>query len=210
MKPFIIFGNGDFADIVEYIIVEEMHEEVAGYTVNEAFLSDSEWKGKPVVPLERIEKYFNPVLYNFSIAYEGRDLYGTRETIMAAMAERGFSFENVISSSANVTNARIGVGNIIMQDVLIAPFAELGDGNVFWGTSQIQHHNRVGNFNCFAPGMATCGYTVIPDHCFFGANCTIKSGIHISNRTFVGANAYVDNDTDVGAVWLPARSSAKK
>lgn len=209
MKPFIIFGKGDFADIVEYIIVEEMHEKVFGYTVNERYLDQKEWKGKPVVPYEEIEEYYAPGRYNCVIAYEGKDLYRTREALMDGLRNKGFSLGNVVSDSAILTNADIGSGNIIMQGVLLAPYAKVGNGNVFWGSSQVQHHNKVGNYNCFAPGVVTCGYAEIPDHCFFGANATVKSGIHISDRTFVGANVYIDRDTETDSVWLPPRAYSR-
>ena len=206
MKPFIIFGKGDFADIVEYIIVQEMHGVVAGYTVNECYLNTSRHKDKPVIALEHIEEYFEPDEYNVTIAYEAHDMYVARSSIIEELKRKNFSFENVVSISANTTNAVIGEANIIMQNVFIGPFAKIGNGNVFWATSQVQHHNVVGNYNCFAPGFVSCGYSVIPNHCFFGANSTVKNGIKISNKTFVGANAYLDRNTEENSVWLPSRA----
>ena len=50
MRDFIIFGKGDFADILTYIIEKEMRRNVAAYTVNKTFLDTNQYRGKRVVP----------------------------------------------------------------------------------------------------------------------------------------------------------------
>lgn len=206
MKGFVIFGKGDFADIVRYIIEEEMRAEVVCYTVNEKHMDTTMYNGIPVVAFEHIEDYYAPHEYNATIAYEGKDMYKSREKIHNTFLEKGYSMENVVSSTAVITNCMIGCGNIVMQNCLLCPFSTIGDGNVFWGTSQIQHHNIVGSFNCIAPSVSPCGYSEIGNHCFVGNSAVIKSGVSLSDYTFVGAGAYVDRDTQHGEVVLPLRS----
>ena len=58
MREFIIFGKGDFADILTYMIEEEMRRNVAAYMVNREFLDADSYPGKPVVPYEEVEKLF--------------------------------------------------------------------------------------------------------------------------------------------------------
>ena len=210
MKPFLIFGTGDFADIVGYIIEHEMNAQVSGYMVNERFMDKDIKNGLPVVPFENVEEFFNPTSYNCTIAYEGHDMFVSRRSITEELVKKGYSFDTVISDSAVITNASMGYGNIIMQNVFIGPFTSIGNGNIFWGTAQLQHHNVIGDYNCFAPGTVTCGYTEILEHSFFGANSTIKNGIRISPRTFIGANVYIDRDTDADSVWLPPRAYQRR
>lgn len=210
MRNFIIFGKGDFADILTYIIEEEMQRNVAAYTVSKELLDMDSYHGKPVVPYEELESFYKPSDYAISLGYEAQDMYRTRKKMQEELTKKGFLFENVISKSANLTNAKIGVGNIIMQNCLLAPFSSVGDGNVLWATAQIQHHNKVGNFNCIAPGAAACGYVNINNNCFIGTNATVKSNVTIADYTLVGAGAYVTEDTKKCDVIVPARSQRIK
>lgn len=57
MRNFIIFGKGDFADILTYIIEEEMQRNVEAYTVSKKFLDIDSYRGKPVVPYEDLKSF---------------------------------------------------------------------------------------------------------------------------------------------------------
>ncbi len=206
MREFIIFGKGDFADILTYMIEEEMRRNVAAYMVNREFLDADSYHGKPVVPYEEVEKLYNPGDHAVALGYEAHDMYRTRERLQGELRRKGFWFENVISSTAELTNAEIGQGNIIMQNCLLAPFSGIGDGNVLWAGAQVQHHNRVGNFNCIAPGVTPSGHVRIGNHCFIGTNAAIKNSVTIADYTLVGAGAYVSENTDEYEVIVPARS----
>lgn len=206
MKDFIIFGKGDFADIVRYIIEEEMQRNVVAYMVNSECLDVDNYCGKPVVPYEKVEYFYNPFNYAVSLAYEAHDMYQTRKRMQNELSEKGFLFDNVISNTANITNASLGTGNIIMQNCVLAPFSQIGNGNVLWATSQIQHHNSLGNYNCLAPGVALSGYVRIGDHCFIGTNSSIKNSVEIANYSFIGAGAYVSQNTKEYEVVVPEKS----
>ena len=59
MRDFIIFGKGDFADILTYIIEKEMRRNVAAYTVNKTFLDTNQYRGKRVVPMRKLSNFIN-------------------------------------------------------------------------------------------------------------------------------------------------------
>lgn len=206
MRDFIIFGKGDFADILTYIIEKEMKRSVTAYMVNKEFLDEDCHYGKPVVPYEEVEYIYKPSDYAVALGYEAHDMYKTREWLQKELSKKGFIFDNIISNTANLTNAQLGSGNIIMQNCILAPFSKIGDGNVFWATAQIQHHNVVGNYNCIAPGVASSGYVTIANHCFIGTNATIKNNVAIVDYTLIGAGAYVSKDTKECDVMVPTRS----
>lgn len=206
MRDFIIFGKGDFADILRYIIEEEMQRNVIAYMVNKAFLDTDIYCGKPVIPYENVEDYYEPSDYAVSLGYEAHDMYQTREWLQSELSKKGFWFDNVISRTANLTNANLGLGNIIMQNCILAPFSRVGNGNVLWATAQIQHHSVLGNYNCVAPGVAFSGYVRVGNHCFVGTNATIKNNITISDYSLIGAGAYVSEDTKECDVIVPMKS----
>lgn len=206
MRDFIIFGKGDFADILTFIIEEEMQRNVAAYMVNKKFLDEDSYHGRPVVPYEEIDQFFNPSNYAVTLGYEAHDMYQTRERIQTELGQKGFWMDNVISNTANLTNAEIGYGNIIMQNCILAPFSRIGSGNVLWAGAQIQHHNKLEDFNCIAPGAVFSGYVEIGSHCFIGTNAAIKNSVTIADYTLVGAGAYVTEDTEEYDVIVPVRS----
>lgn len=206
MREFIIFGKGDFADILTYIIEREMGRHVAAYMVNREFLDRDSYRGKPIVPYEEAECFYKPSDYAVTIGYEAHDMYQTRERLQEELFQKGFRFDNVISNTANLTNSDIGFGNIIMQNCILAPFSSIGRGNVLWAGAQVQHHNVVGDYNCIAPGVVPSGYVRIGSHCFIGTNAVIKNDVTIADYSLVGAGAYVSEDTSECEVIVPARS----
>lgn len=206
MRDFIIFGKGDFADIIRYIIEEEMQRNVEAYMVNKKYLDMEVYCGRPVIPYEEAERYYKPSDYAVSLGYEAHDMYQTRERLQYELSKKGFFFDNVISNTANLTNASLGHGNIIMQNCILAPFSKIGNGNVFWATAQVQHHNILGNFNCIAPGASSSGYVKIGNHCFIGTNATLKNNISMADYSLIGAGAYVSENTSEYEVVVPVKS----
>ena len=55
-KKVIVFGTGDFSDIVSYVLEKVNHCEICGYTINENYISENKYQNKPLMPFEKIEK----------------------------------------------------------------------------------------------------------------------------------------------------------
>ena len=53
----IIFGNKDFAELAHYYLTHDSEYEVVAFTANERYITDSSFRGLPIVPFEQLEKW---------------------------------------------------------------------------------------------------------------------------------------------------------
>lgn len=211
MRDFIVFGTGDFADIVSWVIVNGMKRKVKAFTANRKYIGyETIHRGYPLVPFEDIEKIYCPDEYSMVIAYEGKEMYKQRRSTFEKAVDLGYKMENIISDSAIISTDRMGNGNIILEGCIVAPFSEIGNGNILWSGAIVQHHNRVGNFNVFGPRVSPSGFVEIGNHCFLGNGAIIKNRVKISDYSFIGAGAYLSKDTTEREVVVPSRSYVLK
>ncbi len=206
MKKVVVFGTGDFADIIVDLVESALGREVAGYVLDDEYYSAPEYNGKPVVPLSKAVMSFNPEQHSAVIGIIGKDMYRSRERVFNAIDEMGYELENIIHPSAIITSKDMGRGNIIFEGCVLAYAAKLGDGNIMWPLSALNHHGKAGSFNNFAPGAATAGGAVIGNHCFLGVNSAVNNRITIADYTLAGAGVYIAKSTEEYGVYVPERS----
>ena len=66
MKPLIIFGIGQIAEVAYYYFSEDSDYNVAGFTVDDTYLDRSELFGLPTVAFENVVEHFPPGDFDFS------------------------------------------------------------------------------------------------------------------------------------------------
>ena len=209
MSGIIVFGIGDFSDIVTYILEEKLGIEVAAYTVNREYLesmADREWNHKMLLPFETIEEACPPDRYEMAVGFIGKQMFRQREAVFCQIREKGYALCNVIDPSACVDTEQIGEGNIILANTSIEHHCKVGDGNLIWQNVVLPHHNVVGSFNNLAPSVSLSGYSTIGDHCFVGNNSCIKNRVHIGNYAYIGAGSYIAKPVEDNTVMVPHRS----
>lgn len=206
MKDIIIFGVGDFADILKVYIEEYLPCKVIAFTVNREFINDEHHTGLPVVAFEDIESRFKSNNYSMVIGMIGKQMFMQRKEIFTQCKNKNYELPNIICTETLSATSKMGEGNIILPNVSIGPFVEIGTGNIFWQNCVIPHHNNIGNFNHFAPSVSLSGNSKIKNHCFLGNNVTVNNHTTIMNYTFVGAGAYVRKDTKSYQVIVPNNS----
>ena len=60
MKPVLIFGAGEIAEVAHYYFTRDTRNPVAGFTVDAAYLKESRFCGLPVVPFEEARPRSRP------------------------------------------------------------------------------------------------------------------------------------------------------
>lgn len=204
MKKIVIYGSVDFADIMEYYLIEDCKWEVAAFTVDRKYCAEISHNNLPVVPFDELISKYPPDQFAVVIGVIGSHMFSDRENIYLNVKKAGYELPNIVHSTASVSAKEMGDGNIIMDNVTIGPYVTMGNNNIIWPNVSIAHHNKIGNNNQFAGCSSTIGMTEIADNCFIGNNCTIYR--KIASFTFVGAGAYVAKDTHPYDVIVPAKS----
>lgn len=213
-KKLIIFGINDFAELVYNYIVKDIPDiDIAAFTVNSKYMpSSKKYNDIDVVPFEDIEKIYQSNEYKILVCVGYKNMNINRKELFEGVKNKGYEIADFIHSDAKVYSNNIGIGNIILPEVIIEPFVEIGCGNIFYTKCLISHHTKIGNFNFFAVDCCVAGHVSIENNSFLGANSTIRNGINIGSYSLIGASAYVNKNVNEYNAVMPAKSiiSSKK
>ena len=197
-KKVIIFGTSIFSQVVFQTIVQEDLAEVVAFTLNNNYIDKTEFEGIPVIPFEELDKKYDMSKHEIIIALGYKRMNDIRKDIYLKCKELGYSIYTLISRNALVYTNNIAEGSIILPLVFVGPYVSIGECVILWNNVSICHHSKIGAFTHIAGGTTVGGETNIGSNCFIGMNCTFKNGIEIGDRTFVGANSYMNQNTEGG------------
>lgn len=202
----LIFGTGDFADILCKKILADGFG-LDGYTINQKFITEDFFTGLPVFPYERLREYFPEEDIQLYLAVIGkRSMFQQREAVYYAVKQDGYAVKNYISSKAIVSTSQIGDGNIIMENVVIEQHCSLGNGNIIWPNVVLPHHNTIGSFNNLSPSASFSGYASVGNHCFIGNNACLNNHVRVNDRALIGAGVFAAKDVPSEAVLVSQRA----
>ena len=89
----------------------------------------------------------------------------------------------------------MGDNCLIMDEVIVHPFVELGSNIMVWSGAHIGHGSVVGDNCFFASRSLAAGFVTVEANCFIGANSTIRHGLTIGRESIIGAGAVITKDT---------------
>ncbi|MCQ4161685.1 acetyltransferase [Roseomonas sp. GC11] len=192
MKPLVIFGHGEIAELADYYFREEERREVVAFTVDAAFLPGPEVLGRPMLAFETLEEHFPPEAVDLFVAIGFSRLNTLRRAKVEAAAARGYRLASYVSARASrFKTFTPGENQFILEDNTIQPFATIGRNVTLWSGNHIGHHARIGE-DCFiASHVVVSGGVTIGPRCFVGVNVTIRDHVTIGADCVLGAGAVV-------------------
>ena len=119
---------------------------------------------------------------------------------------RGYQIAQYIHSSVILSNAKLGEGNIILENTLVQPFVNIGHGNLIWYDVSIAHDSIIGEYNTITGKASICGFVTLKNNCFVGNSSVIRDKVVVDDYTLIGASAYVDKDSTAYSVIVPQKS----
>jgi sugar O-acyltransferase (sialic acid O-acetyltransferase NeuD family) len=210
MRPVVILGVGEFAQLAHYYLSKDSPRKVGGFTVDDAYVRSSEFRGLPVVPFERVQESFPPDQFDLLVAIGYTDLNAARARKCADAKARGYRLASYVSTRASVwQDLALGENCFIMEGNLIQPFVAIGSNVIIWCGSVISHHVEIAD-NCFIASQVTVsGGAKIGTNCFIGVNATIREHVTIGRNCIIGAGALILKDTpaETGYVAAETRSA---
>jgi sugar O-acyltransferase (sialic acid O-acetyltransferase NeuD family) len=204
-KRVVIFGLGDFAEVVHAYLSQDPRFEVVAFTVHEQYIEKPELFGLDVVPFERLESRFPSDTHAMFVAVGFRRLNQARTKVYEECKHRGYELVSYVSPRAmRFDGVKVGDNCFIFEGNVIQPFVEIGNNVVIWCGNHIGHHVVIGD-NCFIASHAVIsGRVRIGSNCFVGVNATIRDGVTVGHDCIVGAGALVVKDTADRAVFRGA------
>lgn len=200
-RKIVIFGLGDFARLAAFYFENDSPFEVVAFTATEPYINEREWLGKPVVAFERLEQTHPPDEVALFVAIGFRRINQARAQIYESCKAKGYQLVSYVSSTAvNLGGTRVGDNCFFLENVVIQPFASIGNDVVIWAGSHIGHDSTIGDHVFIAPAVAVSGNVKVEPYCFIGINATLRDGITIGKGCVIGAGATVLRDTAAESV----------
>jgi sugar O-acyltransferase (sialic acid O-acetyltransferase NeuD family) len=202
MKPLVIFGAGDIAELAEFYFRTDTARKVAAFTVDGAYIGDASFKGLPVAPFEELERNFPPESHDLFVAVSYSKMNAVRSEKMIAAEAKGYSLASYVSSHSYVWQGfEIQSNQFILEDNTLQPFCRVGRGVTLWSGNHIGHHSVLGDYCFVASQVVVSGGVTIGDHSFLGVNATLRDHVTLGARCVVGAGAIILADAPDEAVF---------
>jgi sugar O-acyltransferase (sialic acid O-acetyltransferase NeuD family) len=206
--PIVIFGTGDIAQIANYYFEIDSEYEVVAFTVNEDYITDSSFEGKPVVSFENIEDKYPSSHYKMFIALSYSKLNKVREAKYNEAKEKGYELVSYISSHCSyMSQFPCGDNCFIFEDNTIQPFVKIGSNVTLWSGNHIGHHSVIHSHNFVSSHVVISGHCELKSNSFIGVNSTIGHNVTIEKENIIGAASVITKSTEPFAVYVPARST---
>lgn len=203
----IIFGTGSFAEVADFYLTEDSDYEVVAFTINSDYMTASQLRGRPVVPLEELGDNYPPGDHDMFVAVGYKQMNAVRQSICEAARAKGYGLLNYVCSRATVWGELSASDNVfIFEDNTIQPFVTIGSGSVLWSGNHVGHHSRIGEYCFISSHVVVSGHCGIGSHCFIGVNATITDGVHVGARNLIGPAALIQRDTGDDEVYLAERT----
>ena len=205
MKEIIIFGIGEFSKLLTFLIEKQKTYEILAYTADAKYIDSKTFCNKEIIDFDKLEERFSMQKCEILIAVTQKEMNRQRQIVFERCKKKGYKIASFFDESATIDSNCIGEGNIVLFNSYIGPFCTLGKGNILMENVLVPHYNEIGDFN-FLTNCKLSGNTIIKNNCFCGSNSVINNNVVVDDYTLVGAGAYVPKNTEKYSVIVPARS----
>jgi sugar O-acyltransferase (sialic acid O-acetyltransferase NeuD family) len=210
-QQIIVFGVGEIAELADFYFTHDSQYEVAGFTVDGAYLKAAEFRGRPAVAFEDVAEKFPPERYRLFVAVSYARLNAVRAEKVAAARAKGYRLVSYLSSRATVFDGFDLQDNcFILEDNTIQPFARVGANVTLWSGNHIGHHSTIEDDVFLASQVVVSGGVRIGQGSFVGVNVTIRDHVTIGKQCVLGAGALVLEDQPDFSVVAPRGTERSK
>jgi sugar O-acyltransferase (sialic acid O-acetyltransferase NeuD family) len=196
MAKVIVFGASQWAELAHFYLTHDSEHEVAGFTLDGAYLKEPRFKGLPVVAFEEVAKEFPPASHKMFIPMSFKRMNHLRAEKYAEAKQRGYGLVSYVSSKATTfPGFTCGDNCFIFEDNTIQPFVTIGHNVVMWSGNHIGHHSTIKDHVMITSHVVISGCCTIEEYCFFGVNATVRDETVIARETLVGMGCVITKDT---------------
>jgi sugar O-acyltransferase (sialic acid O-acetyltransferase NeuD family) len=207
MKPLIIFGTGDIAQLANYYFESDSKYSVEGFTVDREFFQKS-FEGKPVIAFDQLKTIYPPSAFDLFIAMSYKSMNRIRASKYREARELGYTLASYVSSRCSyLSQFAPGDNCFILEDNTIQPFVKIGNNVTLWSGNHIGHHSIIEDHNFISSHVVISGHCIIEPNCFLGVNATVHNNVRIRRENLIGAGAIISKSTKEGEVYFPAKSA---
>jgi len=210
-KRIIIIGSGETALLAYEYFKHDSKLEVAGFTVEQAYLKETSCYDLPVVPFEEITKHFPPAEFDAFVAMSSTQLNRVRARFYNKAKELGYNLVSYVSTRAFVWhNVEIGENCFILEDNTLQPFTKVGNNVVLWSGNHIGHRTVIKDHAFIASQVVISGFCEIGEYSFVGVNATFANDVIVAPDNFIGLGAVINKNTEPDKIYTGNPGEAAK
>ena len=135
----IVFGSNECSLLAKFYLKNQGNTIVA-FCENEKFIKKQSKEKTPIMPFEKIEKYFNPKDHVFFAPLYDNKL---RELKSKEIKKKGYKLISFISDKALIYTDKIGENCFILENNVIQPYVKVGNNVIMWSGNHIGHHSVI-------------------------------------------------------------------
>ncbi|WP_136626650.1 acetyltransferase [Bradyrhizobium macuxiense] len=204
MQKVVIFGTGEIAELADFYFTHDSDCEVIGFTIDEAYIKQTRFLGRPVVPFERLTETFPPQNCSLFVAVSYSGVNDLRAKKVAVARTHGYQLASYVSSRATTfAGLQINENCFVLEDNTIQPFAKIGANVTLWSGNHIGHHSVIEDDVFIASHVVVSGGVRIGQGSFIGVNATLRDHVKLGKRCVIGAGALVLEDQPDFSVVAP-------
>lgn len=201
MKPVVIVGAGDYAEVA-YQYLKRDNYEVLGFSVESDFRQKDSFLGLPLSDFENIVSEYPVDEVELLVAIGPSKVNSVRQRLFLESKEKGYELLTYISPKSNVWDpSKIGENSFVFDGCVVESEARIGHNTILWSNVVVAHHSTVGNHCFLAPSVAVSGRIQIKDNCFLGINATIRDQVVVAENCIIGCGAVIKKDTLANGVY---------
>ena len=202
MAEVIVFGTGQWAELADFYFTHDSPHDVVAFTVDRAYLTAAEFKGREVVAFEDVETRYPPDRYRMFIPISFKKMNHVRAEKYASAKARGYQLVSYVSSKATTwPGFTCGENCFIFEDNTIQPFVTIGNDVVMWSGNHIGHHTTIKDHVMITSQVVISGCCTIEEYCFFGVNSAVRDEAVVAHDTLVGMGVALTRDTQPFEVY---------
>lgn len=206
-RKLYIFGTQNFAEMAHYLFAEDSGYEIAGFTVDGAYLDRDAFKGLPVIAWEELRTRIAPDDADLFVAMGVSKINTLRAQKVDQLLAEGWRLASYASRSSRLPPAlSLGPNTMIMDWVNVHPFVSIGYDTVIWSGSRIALKVAIGN-HCWITSAVIGDSTTVGDFSFVGLNATIAPFVRVGRHNLIGAAAVITRSTRDYEVYRGPRST---
>jgi sugar O-acyltransferase (sialic acid O-acetyltransferase NeuD family) len=205
----IIFGTGEIAEVAHFYFTHDSKFDVAGFTVDERYMTAARFCDRPVIAFERVMEAFPPERFGFFVAVGYARLNKLRAEKVLAARTKGYRLVSYLSSRATVfPGFELKDNCFVLEDNTIQPFAQIGANVTLWSGNHIGHHSIIEDDVFIASHAVVSGGVRIGQGSFVGVNVTIRDHVTVGRQCVLGASALILEDQPEFSVVAPRGTEA--
>jgi len=191
MKDIILIGGGGHCKAVIDVIEQQGRYNIIG------IIDKAELLGKNVLGYEIIgnDSELNNLVKKCSNALITIGQIRSpllRIKLFDKVLKLGFELPTIVSPRAYLSqHASIGIGSVIMHDVLVNSGAVIGDNCIINTKSIVEHGSKIGNHCHISTNAVINGDVTLGNGSFVGSGVVTKEGIRINDNFFAKAGSVI-------------------